>query len=298
MVHRRGSSSACAALTKAFGRWCTSGRETDWAHGSARRRRASSPKCGPSRGLEGDLAAQNSAANGRFGFRQGAYLRDAGRFRAFFAKPLQLVTLSDVQVFADTLTSRATTSQARTLSAIKSLLSFGHRHGYLPYDVGCSVRLPIMKASLAERILADPTVLGIADSYGIEFALVLNQTGLVADWECATANVHDRTFSPLVARFVEEMIVLPDQGFHARTGDRAHMKVCRKGEWNVRMRVETVLSMLTAVCHFKHMRHRLWACFQAHLAFAMALFTILVQWHGLEADEHGCIHFSIAAFSL
>ncbi len=178
-----------------------------------------------------------------------------------------------------------------------------------------------------DRFLADPALFGVADSYGIEFihpwregrttsqigkkgksnqrwivggklALVLNATGLVVGWGCATANVHDRVFHPLIAAFTEEMIVLTDQGFHAATGDPANMKVCRKGAWNERMRVETVLAMLTVVCHFKHMRHRLWACFEAHLAYALALFNILVQWHGLEPDEHGRIHLSIAEFSL
>lgn len=85
-----------------------------------------------------------------------AYLRDARQFRAFVAKPLQAVTLGDVQAFADTLTSRAPASQARVLSAVKSLLSFGHRLGYLPYDVGRPVRLPTIKFTLAERILAEP----------------------------------------------------------------------------------------------------------------------------------------------
>lgn len=132
---------------------------------------------------------------------------------------------------------------------------------------------------------------------GGKLALVLNRMGLVAGWGCATANVHDQVFHPLIAAFTAEMIVLTDQGFHARTGDPSNMKVCRKGEWNVRMRVETVLAMLTVVCHFKHMRHRLWAYFEAHLAYAMALFNLLVQWHGLEPDEHGCLHLSIAEFS-
>jgi len=84
-----------------------------------------------------------------------AYLRDARQFRAFVAKPLQAVTLGDVQAFADTLTSRAPASQARVLSAVKSLLSFGHRLGYLPYDVGRPVALPSIKFTLAERILAE-----------------------------------------------------------------------------------------------------------------------------------------------
>ncbi len=87
-----------------------------------------------------------------------AYLRDAGGFRAFVAKPLHAVTLGDVQAFADTLASRAPASQARALSAVKSLLAFGHRLGYLPYDVGRPVRLPTIKLTLAERILTEPTL--------------------------------------------------------------------------------------------------------------------------------------------
>jgi len=188
-------------------------------------------------------------------------------------------------------------------------------------------RLFVTHREWTDRFLAAPTVLGVADSYGIEFihpwregrtagqigkkgmsnhrwivggklALVLNQWGLVSAWECATANVHDTTFQPLIAQFVEEMIVLTDSGFHAADGDPANMKICHKGEWNVRMMVETVLSMLTVVCHFKHMRHRLWSYFQAHLAAAMAVFNLLVEWYGLAPDKEGRIHLSIAEFSL
>jgi hypothetical membrane protein len=76
------------------------------------------------------------------------------------------------------------------------------------------------------------------------------------------------------------------------------MKVCPRGTWNVRMIVEGVLSMLTTVCHFKKIGHRVWAYFQARLAFTMALFNILVQWRGLHPDEAGFVHLSIAEFSL
>jgi len=178
-----------------------------------------------------------------------------------------------------------------------------------------------------DRFLAAPTVLGVADTYGIELlhpwregrspqqlgkkglsnhrwisggklGFVLNQWGLVAAWDGATANVHDSTFQPLVTRFQEQMIVLTDTTFHAQQGDPPNMKVCPRGTWNVRMVVETVLSMLTSVCHFKHMAHRVWAYFRARLAFAMAAFNLLVQWHGLKPDEDGLIRLSIAEFSL
>jgi len=178
-----------------------------------------------------------------------------------------------------------------------------------------------------DRFLAEPTLLGVADTYGIELlhpmregrspqqigkkgksnrrwiiggklGFVLNQFGLIVDWSCDTANVHDSTFHPLVAQFREEMIVLTDAGFHAKAGDPPNMKVCPRGTWNVRMVVETVLSMLTVVCHFKKVGHRAWLYFQARLAFTMAAFNILVQWHGLQPDEDGFVHLSIAEFSL
>ena len=43
------------------------------------------------------------------------------------------------------------------------------------------------------------------------------------------------------------------------------------------MLVETVLSMLTVVCHFKRVMHRGWTYFYLRLAFTMAAFNVLVQ---------------------
>jgi hypothetical protein len=62
------------------------------------------------------------------------------------------------------------------------------------------------------------------------------------------------------------------------------------------MIVETVLSMLTVVCQFKKVMHRVWAYFQSRVAYIM--FNLLVQWHGNQVDQGGCVHFSIAPFSL
>jgi hypothetical protein len=55
---------------------------------------------------------------------------------------------------------------------------------------------------------------------------------------------------------------------------------------------------LTTMCHFKKVGHRVWAYFQARLAFTMAMFNILVQWQGLQPDETGFVHLPIAQFSL
>jgi hypothetical protein len=44
--------------------------------------------------------------------------------------------------------------------------------------------------------------------------------------------------------------------------------------------------------------HRGWGYFQARLAFTMAAFNVLVQWHGLEPYASGFVPLSIAGFSL
>jgi hypothetical protein len=44
--------------------------------------------------------------------------------------------------------------------------------------------------------------------------------------------------------------------------------------------------------------HRVEEYFQARLAFTVALFNLLVQWHGWMADEQGFVELSIAEFSL
>lgn len=56
--------------------------------------------------------------------------------------------------------------------------------------------------------------------------------------------------------------------------------------------------MLTVVSHFKHLTHRVWTYFEMSLAFNMAMFNILVQWHALTPDANGFVRLSIAEFSL
>jgi len=59
-----------------------------------------------------------------------------------------------------------------------------------------------------------------------------------------------------------------------------------------------VLSRLTLVCHFKKVMHRGWAYCHARLAFTMAAFNVLLQWHGLRPNASGFVPLSIAEFSL
>lgn len=182
---------------------------------------------------------------------------------------------------------------------------------------------------LTEQFLAEPTVFGVIDSYGIELChpirenhqpnrkrigkkgfaswrwivggklcLLANKFGLITDWQVATANVSDQEFLPLVEKVSDKMIVLADIGFRRKTDQPENLKICRRGEWNQRMLIETVFSLLSQVCRLKHLRQRVWAYFEMRLAFTVALFNLLQQWNGLNFDENGVSHLSLAEFSL
>jgi hypothetical protein len=73
------------------------------------------------------------------------------------------------------------------------------------------------------------------------------------------------------------MMVLGNTSFHAAAWDPANLPRCQRGEWQDRLLVETVLSMLPLVSHFKKAMHRVWGYFHARLVFTMAAFNVLVQ---------------------
>jgi hypothetical protein len=181
----------------------------------------------------------------------------------------------------------------------------------------------------AARFLAQPTLFGVTDSFGIEFChpvremrfpkrqrigkkgksnsrwivggklcVVLNKWGMVVAWRSATANVSDNEFSDLLKEYEDQMIIFADSGFHNKEGDPKNVKICERGSWNVRMVVESVFSLLTRVCQSKRMHHRVWEYFEMRLSFLMSIFNVLLQWRGLVVDETGMFRMSLAEFSL
>src|SRR5262249_58420414 len=119
--------------------------------------------------------------------------------------------------------------------------------------------------------------------------LFWNQYGLGVGGDGGAAHVADTTFPWLRRQVDGRLSVLSDTGFQAAEGDPAPLTLCRRGEWEERLVVATVLSMLTLVCHFKKVMHRVWAYFQARLAFTMAAFNVLVQWYGLRPKASGFV---------
>jgi len=179
-----------------------------------------------------------------------------------------------------------------------------------------------------KRFMAEPSLIGLIDTYGVELlhprregrsqrqigkkglsnrrwivggklCFVLNHLGLTVDWDVDTANVYDGSaFQEIAERNADQMVLFSDEGFAKKDWHPENLKICKRGEWNTRMIAETVLSMLTLVCHFKKVMHRVWAYFKSRLAYTMAMFNLLVQWDGIQAEEDGCVHFSLAPFSL
>ena len=81
--------------------------------------------------------------------------------------PLHRVRLGDIQRYSAELEERisepsgrplAPATRARKLTVIKSLFSFAHEIGYLPFNVGKAIRPPKVRRRLAQRILSESEV--------------------------------------------------------------------------------------------------------------------------------------------
>lgn len=182
------------------------------------------------------------------------------------------------------------------------------------------------------KFIAKPTIIGVADTYGIELihpiregrskkqigrkekknhhwivdcivgvkvCVVVNKFGIIFGFKLATANVYDTSFRKLIRKLKGKIIVLIDSHFHSRNeNDTPNMKMCKRERWNERMVIETVFSMMTRVFNLKRISHRVWEYLRARVAFSMAAFNILASWGGLKVDKKGFVHLSIAQFSL
>jgi integrase/recombinase XerD len=66
-----------------------------------------------------------------------------------------------LQAFIDSLAGLGDATQAWIISAVKSLFAFGHRLGYLPYNVGAPIVVPTVRNRLSERILTESEVIAM-----------------------------------------------------------------------------------------------------------------------------------------
>jgi integrase/recombinase XerD len=89
------------------------------------------------------------------------YRRYVTQFLEFVQKPLVQVNLSDLQDFETAIAQKglADSSQRSVMAAIKSVLTYGHKIGLLPVNVGVALLSKKVKDTLSERILTEADVM-------------------------------------------------------------------------------------------------------------------------------------------
>lgn len=91
------------------------------------------------------------------------YAYDANLFRQFTGKSLHATRLEDLISFQESLTDAETTNYRR-MCVIKSLFTFAHEIGYLPFNIGKAVKIRAPKDTLSERIISHEAVHELIDS--------------------------------------------------------------------------------------------------------------------------------------
>jgi integrase/recombinase XerD len=89
---------------------------------------------------------------------QRMYRRVVLRFHEFTGKSLQEIGLQDVQNFDLSLIDLSDYSRKCYIAALKSYISFAHKIGHIPVNIGASIQPPKVKNTLAERILTEEEV--------------------------------------------------------------------------------------------------------------------------------------------
>jgi site-specific recombinase XerD len=86
------------------------------------------------------------------------YEREARQFMASIGKPLGSVRMGDLQEYIAARPGSSATV-ALTASALKSLFAFAQEVGFLRFNIGAAVKVPPIKNTLAERIMAEADAL-------------------------------------------------------------------------------------------------------------------------------------------
>jgi hypothetical protein len=181
-------------------------------------------------------------------------------------------------------------------------------HSFFPKlpDVSRLHRNLAFYSKLTNEFLEDPSFFTIMDSYGIElihpiredrslnqvgakgksnhrwivgikYCLLINKDGQAVGWGWAPANEHDQIFRPIAIRFDGRTITLTDSGFVEANSEPSNVKLCKRGEWNDRMLIETIFSLFTTLFHTKKMRQRAKEHIEAHLGYLTATLNILLS---------------------
>ena len=110
-----------------------------------------------------DAALYTMWLNGLSAASKRTYTAGLEEFREYTDKPLNQITVEDLQGYENELQDKGLrpASIAIRIAAVKSLLSYGQKIGYLQYNVGTALRTVKVQDELSERILSQEDVLKI-----------------------------------------------------------------------------------------------------------------------------------------
>jgi integrase/recombinase XerD len=87
-----------------------------------------------------------------------AYQRYVKHFLRFLRKPLRQVTYEDLVDYSTQFSTQAASTRRIYLAAVKSLISFAHKIGYLRFNVGMALKLAEIPDAINERYLDEADI--------------------------------------------------------------------------------------------------------------------------------------------
>ncbi|MBD6620156.1 tyrosine-type recombinase/integrase [Komarekiella sp. 'clone 1'] len=87
-----------------------------------------------------------------------AYRRYIRRFLDFLDKPLKKVTYEDLVEYSTQFQGQADSTRRIYIAAVKSLISFAHKIGYIPFNVGMAIKLGEIPDVINERYLDEADI--------------------------------------------------------------------------------------------------------------------------------------------
>lgn len=127
---------------------------------------------------------------------------------------------------------------------------------------------------------------------GMKVAVVVSPRGHILHWAMDTANIHDKHFAWMVEEFSFQ--ILTDKGFHASEGDPDNLTICKRGEQNQRMVVESVFSLCKRLLGLNSIAAKTREGFELAVASIFALFNLLLEMNqrlGLLTHKPAIAHF-------
>jgi hypothetical protein len=131
---------------------------------------------------------------------------------------------------------------------------------------------------------------------GVKVAVLLNERGRIVNWEILPAQDHDTRFNAIYKAMGEDETVLADFGFKSKEDHPEWIRICKRGEQNERMIVESLFSQLKRLTAFERPNVKtekgLETCYNAILALAELLMELNDRM-GIDSKHPRLAHFFI-----